>query len=242
MIDLSKFETEIKRAAINSYPNELAAIICNDELQIFDNCANDPQNYFWIREEDIADKWIDRSIQAVVHSHPNGLYCPSSLDMKRQIKTAVPWGLAVIENDEDGSIYCNDMFWFGDQLPIAPLVGRTFRHGVHDCYSIVRDHFRLLGPNYPDELPRDDLWWEDGKNIIEEHIDRLGGKEIDIDDISYGDIITISMGRRVLDHCGVYIGDGEMVHHVAGTISRISKADAYISMIKSGRGKLIRYL
>ena len=34
-----------------------------------------------------------------------------------------------------------DVFWWGDKLPRAPLIGRGFRHGIHDCYSLIRDYY-----------------------------------------------------------------------------------------------------
>ena len=67
------------------------------------------------------------------HSHPDGVGCPSESDMRYQQQLAIPFVVMV------WPLY--DCFWWGDQLTPAPLLGRGFRHGVHDCYSLLRDYY-----------------------------------------------------------------------------------------------------
>ena len=44
----------------------------------------------------------------------------------------------------------------------APLVGRQFAHGVHDCFAIIRDGMRhYAGINIAD-FDRDWIWWNTG--------------------------------------------------------------------------------
>ena len=77
----------------------------------------------------------------------------------------MPWGIIPTDGERVG-----DPIMWGDQLPIAPLIGREFRHGTSDCYTLVRDAYRLgkdgmkehgidgwpLDPIQLPEVPRDD--------------------------------------------------------------------------------------
>ena len=78
------------------------------------------------------------SAQMILHSHPNGPVFPSRPDMEGQIATAVPWGIIALDEERIG-----DPEIWGDQLPVVPLLGRSFMHGIRDCYSLIRDTFRL---------------------------------------------------------------------------------------------------
>ena len=70
---------------------------------------------------------------AVVHSHPNGNRYPSKSDMQSQLAVQKPYYIVTIDK-----VYGPEIFGFGDQLEKPPLLGRKFRHGVTDCYSLVK--------------------------------------------------------------------------------------------------------
>ena len=180
-----------------------------------------------------AETWLDLEsahgpIRGLVHSHPwDGAGpapdYPSEADMRGQMATAVPWGIIV--STPEGCL--TDITWFGDQCPVPPLTGpeRYFRHGVTDCYSLIRDYYRIeLGISLL-EFPRDWEWWQrDGYDLYLDGFPKTGFRVVPADRAMPGDMFFASVGstaRRagVVNHGGVYLGgrNHEILHHLSGT-------------------------
>jgi proteasome lid subunit RPN8/RPN11 len=212
------FPSEVIQAwredAVARYPLESCGIISGDRYHPCANIADNPALRFEI-DEDVYLSFEQAGIQAIVHSHPDGPDCPTRDDMECQMDTNVPWGII---NMVQG--HAREPFFWGDQVPIAPLIGRTFRMGVHDCYALVRDLFRLeAGITIPD-LPRDPSWWEKpGANLLEENFEAMGFERIDRIEKKFDCFIMPQRGTQIECHCGAYIGDGLMLNHFADRIS-----------------------
>ena len=99
-------------------------------------------------------------IVMVCHSHPFASPQPSAADRAMCELTRLPW---LIVNHPLGDVCAF--------VPIGyrtPLLGRPFVHGVHDCYSLIRDHYAWeLGIELPD-FPRAERWWEQGGEMTPE--------------------------------------------------------------------------
>lgn len=133
---------------------------------------------------------------------------PSAAEMRAQEALQVPFGVAV----SDGARVV-DRFWFGDQCPVEPLLGRPFRHGVSDCYTLIRDwHRREHGAVLP-VFPRDWNWWLDGLDLYTEGFGKAGFRAVARDELAAGDTILFRMRSKVPNHGGVFLGDGWLVHH-----------------------------
>lgn len=207
------------------------------------NIADGPTNAFAVDDT----LWVQHApVLAVLHSHTNGHTAPSAADLRSQKASAVPWGIICVSAEHSG-----DPIWFGDEVAISPLFGREFIHGVHDCYSLVRDAFRLGDVGLralPDplqriydwpfppvallDLPRDDGWWNHGENIYEEHFAEAGFEIAQIDrhtlsSLRVGDCFLHKLHSKVANHAGVYVGDGLILHHVTGYTSHRSPANLW---------------
>jgi proteasome lid subunit RPN8/RPN11 len=230
-----------KEHARASFPEESCGFVINDEYVPVENNAADPTRHedgnlacpcrlcqFKISHADTAT-YLGKA-QMILHSHPNGPVFPSRLDMTAQIATGVPWGVIALDEDRIG----NPEVW-GDQLPPAELVGREFMHGIRDCYSLVRDTFRLghdelkkLGvtdewPYAPitlTDVPRDDAWWHGEDDFYNILAGSYGWAEIKMEDAQPGDVFLNKIQSTKLNHAGLLIASDLILHHLPGRFSR----------------------
>lgn len=169
------------------------------------------------------------SLLAIMYSHPSEreddvdpvLFTPSAAEMRWQLSAAVPFLVLVTTPAR-----VVDLYWFGDQCPIPPLVGRIFRHGVTDCYSLIRDWCRLERDLTIAEFPRDWNWWTSGRggpDLYEEGFGQAGFREIEPQAAVEGDVVLFRIRSKVTNHGGVVLRDGRLIHH-PGYLSPIDSA------------------
>jgi proteasome lid subunit RPN8/RPN11 len=216
MIEFQPFGPRVA-AALKEYtrtclPNEACGVIARDEFIPCENTAQEPATAFVIdRQTFDAIEREHGKIQAIFHSH-TVLYGASETDMRQQIATAVPWG--IVYHDLKTGI-THDPFWWGDQLPPAPLLGRPFIPGVYDCWSAVRDWHRMHGTVLP-IFPRHPSWYESGEyDFFSECMDKAGLIEVDRPEKD-GDIVLGRIRNRYLNHCGIFLSNGLLFHHAGG--------------------------
>ena len=169
---------------------------------------------------------------AVVLSHPfpEGedfdplLFTPSASQMRAQASLAVPFGIVVCSRQR-----CLKPFWFGDQCPIPPLLDRPFRHGVTDCYSLIRDWYRQERDVLLPEFPRDWDWWVEGLDLYRTGFGQAGFRPIDRAEAGAGDVVLFRMRSKVPNHGAVLLDSEWMVHHPASVrpydVMRVSRRD-----------------
>lgn len=209
-----------KAHAMAEYPREAAGVVVGDEYLPQENISPDATKTF----ELAADVWVKHGpVRGVLHSHPStaqkpGNDYPSAADMASQIATAVPWGIIVCDAERAA-----EPVWFGDQIPPPPLTGpeRYFRHGVTDCYALIRAYYRdKLGISIPD-FARDWEWWNRQKggtaekqNLYVEGFGAAGFHEIAAAEVRPGDVFLAAIRSANPCHGGVYLGgSGDMILH-----------------------------
>jgi len=206
------FNTEHLKLAMahakEAYPHESVGFLTKRGYSPVKNIAANPCERFEVSREDVK-KYRGRVV-AVIHSHPNGPYYPSASDMRGQIDWGVPWGIIYVSEGAPRAPF----FW-GDALPIRPLIGRPFQHGISDCYSYVRDYYRLHKDIVLDEFPRDWDWWLQGKDLYTQNFKSQGFYEIEASHVREGDCFLAQFGKSpVINHAGVYEGGGLIGHQV----------------------------
>jgi proteasome lid subunit RPN8/RPN11 len=221
-----------KKHALREYPKESCGYVMAGEYFPVENIAEDPTRSFRVSNEDVIAAKKKGVITAWIHSHPvmdgeEPQYSPSAEDMRSQMANNVPYAIIVCDGENT-----SDIIVWGDTLPIKPLLGRTFLHGVFDCYSLIRDVFRLgkeecakqelLWPFDPivlPEFPRDDDWWKGDQDLYVENFQKAGFREVSFHEIQPGDVFLMKIKSNKLNHGGVLMGDGQILHHLPHRLS-----------------------
>lgn len=223
-----------------TYPEESCGLVVSGRYIACENQSAAPETHedapgcacrlcsFKISDEIYLEHAAD--LEMVVHSHPGGPIYPSKADMAGQEATDVAW--AIIALDE--SRVADPIIWGGD-CPVPDLIGREFIHGPQDCYALIRDVFALGAegckaqgvegwPYAPVTLPvypRNDEWWNaDEDNFYEEKPQELGFVEITSEEARPGDVFLCAVRSERLNHGGLLVGDGLILHHLPNRLSR----------------------
>lgn len=218
---------QMRKHAADEYPREACGIVVNDHYHRCSNIASDPEAEFRIDPQETLRLTQSSPLQAVFHSHPGGIPVPSASDMRGQITSRVPWAICVSGPEDRAS----QPFWFGDQAPQAPIIGRGFRHGVTDCYSLVRDWRRSVGWIVPPDFPRDWEWWNKGQNLYMDLYKQAGFHEVQVP--KKGDMCLIQIRGKVC-HAGLFVDEGMLLHH-------LSSRQPYDPTMLSKREPIIRW-
>jgi proteasome lid subunit RPN8/RPN11 len=190
---------------MEAFPDEAAGIVSGGEYQRLENRSTTPGEDVLLSDVDLL-RVADAEL--FFHTHPNGLGCPSAQDMTYQLQLGVPFVIMVLPTF--------DLFAFGDQLPKQVIIGRGFRHGVHDCYALVRDWFEPAGVPLAD-YPRGWEWWTKGLDLYRANFKAWGFVEIPPEEATRrGDVALFSFNFAVPMHAAIVIDRDLMLHHASG--------------------------
>jgi proteasome lid subunit RPN8/RPN11 len=197
------FGPELDRAILTrakETSEEICGYVMDGEAVFVPNASDDPTQEFLIRH-------VPDGAQAIFHSHPDGPHYPSMSDMAGQYATALPWGIACY------SELGEEVVWFGDEMEHPPLIGRGFRHGVTDCYELIRHFYCQVHSKKLIWVPRDWKWWQNGDDFYMTLFGKAGFHEVEFSDIVPGDVLLFRIASRTTNHAAIYLGDGLMLHH-----------------------------
>lgn len=161
-------------------------------------------------------------VLAVVHSHPNASAHPSMADRKGCEATGLPW---LILGWPSGA-----MVELGPKGWAAPLLGREYYFGVLDCYTLLQDFYRRdLAITLPDF---DREGFKAGEPLYRRHMQEAGfelvadGSCLEEHLLQRGDVLLLRVQSPDVDnHVAAYLGDGHMMHHLHGQLSRRDRFD-----------------
>ena len=208
----------IREHARAAYPNECCGVIIGGQYRPMRNLSKTPTKTFKMDLGDLRP-------EAIVHSHPDGIDAPSAYDMAQQRATGVPW--VIVKVMKEG---CKPPFVFGGD--ISPLIGRTFRHGVHDCYSLIQDWFEGQGQRHlTPEIPRNWHWWSQGESLYMDHYAAAGWVRTNQPEIGCLGFMQTA-GSNVANHAGVLIPGGWFLHHLVGRLSQRERVEQWLPSIK----------
>jgi cell wall-associated NlpC family hydrolase len=120
------------------------------------------------------------------------------------------------------------------------LLGREFVLGKSDCYSIVRDFYR---DNYGIELPnyaRPTNFWEVGMDMYMERFRKNNFEVLHVHpaELVTGDVFLMSIHASVVNHAGVLVGRGQMLHHV---VRQMSTVTPYAGLWRNNTMAIVRH-
>ncbi|MCA0246357.1 MAG: C40 family peptidase [Proteobacteria bacterium] len=221
MFDISNAVREaIVEHAQSLAPEEACGVVLGkdggDRYVPCENVAEDRSTAFEIDAGFMAQARASGELRAIVHSHPHGLDGPSKTDMAQAAEDDVPWGIVVLD-----PVHRPKLFFWGDMLPVAPYEQRPFRHGIADCYALVRDWYRQERGLVLPLTPRDPDWWNKGQRVIEDNLHRFDFDAFgDSEPLQPGDVLLFQVGAPTINHTGIYVGNGLVLHHLTNRLSR----------------------
>lgn len=205
----------IRDHAAAEAPRECCGVILvRKGRQVYYPCHNvavQGEGNFHIKEQDYMEAEASGEIVAIVHSHPFTPPVATEADLVGVENSELPW---VIVNHPLGTVGV-----FEPNGYEAPLVGRQFFYGVLDCYSLVRDYYkRELGIEMTD-YAREPDWWEHGGNMYIDHYKEEGFYPVPLEQIRKHDVILFTHQSKVPNHAAVFVGEGQILHHLSGRLS-----------------------
>ena len=202
-----------RRMASLSPPQEMAGVITEGMFHPVPNIAPNPSQNFAI-----APKVIDgfAAVDAIVHSHPGGPHYPSHQDMQQQILMGIPWVIAVVATPQSPQAL-EDIFVFGDGGLGKAFTTAGYRHGVHDCYSLIRAYYHQEFGLDLDDVPRGWDWWHNGGDLYAHGFAAHGFSVVPPGQaLARGDVFLARVRSPVVNHAGLWLGDGLILHHLGG--------------------------
>ncbi|WP_395066204.1 C40 family peptidase [Paraburkholderia silvatlantica] len=177
---------------------------------------------FVIDPQDAAHAEDTGEVVAYAHSHVFVPPQPTDADRQSMARTGLPW---IIVNHPLGSFTVNEPVPY-----LAPLVGRSFVHGVHDCYGIVRDYYEQELGIVLNDYPRAFGWWdhEEGPDLYRENFASEGFVPVHAGPLDAStlkvlrahDLLLMRIRARRDNHMAVYIGGNAILHHLVDQLSR----------------------
>lgn len=226
---------QIRAHAAEVYPQECCGLVIEAENRVLSvvKCTNQypdipldeisPKNPVKTSRNDFLIDPVDAfnaskrgKIVAVYHSHPNGKAEFTAIDILASEETRFPY--FVVEYPGTGwASYVPKGFQ-------CELVGRPFIYGVYDCFTLVRDYYRLtFGLVFPPALYRDYGWWmaADSHSFYLQGLEGLGFA-VTKDGLKKGDVVLIRYRAPSPNHLAVFVGDGFIMHHCSERKSELA--------------------
>ena len=196
------------------------------------NISISPKQTFIIDPKEYANIEDKATIVAVFHSHPFEQPYPSAADKTICEKFKIPWYIY--------SVSLNKWHDFKPSGYKAPLVGREYVFGVHDCWSLIRDYFETININLRDwDRPINPQDFTDNP-YFENCFEKTGFRELKPEEnLQVNDCLLFSLNSTGLNHVGVLLQNQMILHHIEG---RLSSRDFYGEWLMKCTGKRVRYV
>jgi len=199
---------DINRAAEAAQPREMCGVIVRGKFIEIKNIAEDNRS-FLMDPKDIIAKTKGKKVEAIVHSHVYEQPIASDADRTGCEQTGVPW---VIFSWPNATYSVIEPCGF-----TAPLVGRDWCHGSHDCYGLLRDGFKAYTGIELPNFDRNWEWWKRGGNIIAEQFQDAGFTELDQGaKLEHCDVLILQFRSPVPNHCALFLKPEHILHHIYG--------------------------
>lgn len=231
------WRADAERHAIECLPAESCGLVVRaaDGAVLYWPCRNiAPAGEFQCHWDDLARaEDLGFEILGVVHSHPGQrVPRPGAGDVACCDAGDLPWHVVGVDGDAAPRWVDFEPAW-----RIAPLEGRVFVHGATDCYSIIRDWYRLEHGVVLPDYPRADGWWDAGDDLYRQQFEDAGFREV-AGPPEPGDVLLMQIRAPVPNHGALYLGGDMIAHHLAG---RLSLTEAWDGALRACTRIILRH-
>lgn len=202
--------------AKKEYPKESCGYIAADKNSSLKyipctNIARQPRKDFRIDPVDYMDIIFQYSAPIMlVHSHPDGKAKPSLADMESCNANAIPWFI-ITYPEKDSCIVMPENKNF--------LLGRAYVYGIMDCFTIVRDFYKLYDIDIPNYYREDDFWNHGYSQYLDLYENNNFERVEGIENLQFGDLVLFNIKCDLPNHAGIYIGNGTLLHQPQSRLS-----------------------
>ena len=105
------------------------------------------------------------------------------------------------------------------------LTGRQWDYGQNDCFSLLRDYYKLLGIEVPD-FPRPDSL-ERTDSLFLKYARAAGFDEVSFDERLLHDVIIMRLGTKSPMHAAIYVGGDKILHQRMNSVSALEPLGRY---------------
>lgn len=218
----AEIKAKVKEHALKENPSEACGYICVNflgEVTVLpcENMARNKKGRFAIHPSKNKEAEKIGHIAAFYHSHASEFldtasdkFSPEDLDAAYE--ACIPALLYV---------HPHDTWHFNVPSTYQPtdLLGRPFVWGVWDCYTLVRDYYKIhKGVQMGNYLPPENATTQSDFGY-ETKIKNENFHEIPLAEIQKDDVILLKIKSQFINHCLVYLGNNEFLHQPANKIS-----------------------
>lgn len=217
---LPALAARLHQMASEAAPNETGGVLVVDRgLVAVGNRSPDPQNQFDFGSLGDLEE-THGQLAAIFHTHPED-QPPSPADFVQCAATMLPWVIAGPRR-----------LWVIHPEHQA-YAGRSFAYGESDCFTLVSDFYAqergIILPWF--ERP-DPNWWHDpaAVNPYLANAQAIGFQlmpwaEVGTAGLQPGDVILMRVAAKQTNHAAIYMGGGNILHHLWGHLSNLELFD-----------------
>ena len=105
------------------------------------------------------------------------------------------------------------------------LTGKEYVYGTQDCYTVIRDYYKLKGILLPDFERPEDL--DTADSIFLEQAELCGFYPVDFDLRKVGDMVVMKLRTKTPMHAAIYVGDDKILHQRTNSLSAVEPFGRY---------------
>lgn len=223
----------VRDAAVARWPNEACGFVVRKGKKSVaievPNSSAEPTYTFLIAPEHYMQAEQEGEIIGVWHTHAEAPAEPSMADLAGCEATDMPWYLMSCFKRDEG-FELSELVCFRPDGYEAPYVGRPYAFGVLDCWTLAQDFYKREFGIQLCDFPRvEEFWKKEGCNYMGDEWEKPGFVEVPRrEQPERGDLFLFQTdGSGNPNHVGIYLGDGLMLHHSRGRLSRKDPYEGY---------------
>lgn len=174
---------------------------------------------------------ISKAVGIIQVDRSSNLDVPDSIRQEMNLKN-LPY--TIIGKDKDhAKSYLPDRYF-----ERVEYENRVYVYGILDCYTLIRDWYRNNHNVWiPANIDRAFGWWQNGRNLYVDMYEQYGFVQV-YEKINIGDVLIFRFDNGMPSHSAIYIGQGNMLHHMIG---RFSCVEPFDGIYKTSLVGILRY-